>query len=63
MTKPMRNKRISAKAGRKAGSRAPQRRGHAIPGKTTTADQKLAADEIRRAVDDGMQDLRMTKPD
>jgi hypothetical protein len=32
------------------------------PGKPLTKDQKEDADDIRRAVDDGMQDLRIKKP-
>lgn len=32
------------------------------PGKATGEDQKQDADDIRRAVDDGMQDLRIKKP-
>jgi hypothetical protein len=32
------------------------------PGKAMTKDQKEDADDIRRAVDDGMQDLRIKKP-
>lgn len=33
------------------------------PGRSVTPEQRQDQDDIRRAVDDGMQDLRMKKPD
>ena len=52
-------KRISTKARRKVNPRAAQSRAEAMRDKLSAVEKKLEADEIRRAVDDGMHDLRM----
>jgi len=56
-------KRIATQTRRNSKLRASRRRGRVTPENTSVKDQKLAADEIRRAIDDGMQDLRIKKPD
>jgi hypothetical protein len=58
MSKSPNQKRIAAKAGRKPRPHVSQSQGGAVRKKPPVEEQKEAADDIRRAVDDGMQDLR-----
>jgi hypothetical protein len=58
MSKLPNKKRIATKAKRKLDPHDSQSRGRAMREKPPVEDQKTAADDIRRAVDDGMQDLR-----
>jgi hypothetical protein len=62
MSKLPNKKRIAPKAGRKLNPHASQSQGGATRGKLPVQDQKQESEDIRRAVDDGMQDLRIKKP-
>lgn len=61
MSKLPKKKRIATKARRKLNPRASQSKGSAMREKLPVQDQKQASDDIRRAVDHGMQDLRIRK--
>ena len=61
MSKLPKTKRVAAKARRKLNPHASQSRGGAMRKKPAVEDQKQSSDDIRRAVDDGMQDLRTKK--
>lgn len=62
MSKLPNKKRIASKAKRKLNPHASQSQGRAMPEKLPVQDQKQTSDDIRRAVDDGMQDLRKKSP-
>ena len=62
MSKLPDKKRIAAKAERKPDPHASQSQGKPMQEKLPVQDEKQASDDIRRAVDDGMQDLRVKKP-
>ena len=62
MSKLPNKKRTDAKAGRKPDTHASQSQGKPTQEKLPAQDEKQASDDIRRAVDDGMQDLRVKKP-
>lgn len=62
MSKLPNKKRIASKAARKPDPQAAQRPGKPVHEKPSAQDRQQAADDIRRAVDDGMQDLRIKKP-
>lgn len=61
MRKSPNKKRIATKAKRKINPHDARSKSRAIREKPPVEDQKQAADDIRRAVDDGMQDLRTKK--
>ena len=62
MSKLPNKKRLAAKAGRKPDPHASQSQGKPMQEKLPAQDRKQESDDIRRAVDDGMQDLRIKKP-
>ena len=51
----------SAKARRKVSARSSQSHGGATRASLSVRDQKQASNDMRRAVDEGMKDLRMKK--
>ena len=62
MSKLPDKKRIATKTGRKLDPHAAPSQGKAMHEKLPAQEQRQASDDIRRAVDDGMQDLRIKKP-